>query len=155
MTEGTDDQRKYQNYPDHSSVKIGRPEETCCHSYFREEPPVKTGDRNLPGGTFQNKERKFSRQLDEGYTRTNQQPDVKINKQFWVKTWEQKEDNRNTKWMNNTKRELQELQEYSGPAQRNTQENTKLENKSPWLHSWILVFKKIPVHPQQIDAETV
>ena len=53
--------------------------------------------------------------------KTNEQSDTKDVKQFWNKIWDQKEHNRKAKWINNTKKKLQELEEDPGIIQNNTQ----------------------------------
>ena len=60
-----------------------------------------------------------------------EQPDAKDEKQFWKKIWEEKEYNRNAELMNNTKKELQGLEEgpnTPGISQSIIQECPEFEN---------------------------
>ena len=41
----------------------------------------------------------------------DKQPDAKEAKQFWSKTWEEKEHKKNVEWISNMKKELQGIEE--------------------------------------------
>ena len=69
---------------------------------------VKQYDQNK---RFQNSKRKFYQQVDGHCIKTNQVSDAKEIKQFWRKIWRKKEHNGNAKWVNNMKKEFEELEE--------------------------------------------